>query len=135
MKKSSYIKGLSLIICVLFSKTILAQLPDGFDTKKAYQTAINKGIPASDIEGYVQYLHNDFITHKGHNHKNNTSSDVYDMGTIYKNFNNNVNIFRSSNPNTPQNTYCPNAGFEQGNFTNWKKCGAMQLHRFTTCKI
>lgn len=124
MKKSICIKWISLSITILFSQTIFAQLPDGFDIKKAYQIAKDKGIAQSDIEGYVQYLHNDYLSHKNHNHTAskgtaNASSDVYDAGTIYKSWNNNASIFRSSSPNSTQNIYCPNAGFEQGNFTNW----------------
>lgn len=123
MKKMTYIKRLSVAVCVLFSQTIFAQLPDGFDIKKAQQDAVNKGISASDIDGYVQFLHNDYLTHKNHSHGQTTSSTnqggVYNMGTIYKNFNNNNSVFRSANPNTTQNIYCPNAGFEQATFTNW----------------
>lgn len=107
----------------LSSKSLLfAQLPDGFDIKAAYEQAKNKGIPKSDIEGYVQYLHNDYISHKGHNHSSNAvnaKADVYDAGVIYKTWDKNGASNKPFNPNTPQNVYCPNAGFEQLNFTNW----------------
>lgn len=112
---------LLLLIFLFSSKIILSQLPDGFDIKAAYQTAKEKGIPQSDIEGYVKFLHADYLSHKGHaSASTHNSADVYDMGTIYVN-GNNGSIFKTITPpnNTPQNAYCPNAGFEQLNFTNW----------------
>jgi len=112
-----------LTFVILFTGASFAQLPDGFDIKKAYQQAKDKGISASDIEGYVQFLHADYLTHKGHSNQsqrvNGSNSGVYDAGTIYRSYNNTSGIFNSSVPNTPQNIYCPNAGFEQANFTNW----------------
>ena len=76
MKNSILIKLTLCIFSVIFSQISFAQLPDGFDIKKAYQQAKDKGISASDIEGYVRFLHNDFLSHKGHNqsHSNNNAS-------------------------------------------------------------
>ncbi len=113
-----------LIVCtfsVLFSSVSFAQLADGFDIKAAYQQAKDKGISKSDVEGYVRFLHNDYLSHKGHGHSNvaNASKDlgVFDAGTIYLNGNN--PSAKPFSPNSPQNAYCPNAGFEQGTFANW----------------
>lgn len=109
-----------IALLLLFSSAAVAQvLPDGFDMRKAYQEAKDKGIPANDIDGYVRFLHNDYLTHKGsHNHTTVSNNAVYDMGTIYKGYGN-PSANKPSTPNTPQNQYCPNAGFEQFNFSNW----------------
>lgn len=119
MKSLNLIKLLSITLILLISESTYAQLPDGFDIKKAYQDAKNKGISSTDIEGYVQYLHNDFLSHKN-NSNHSHSLPVQDLGTIYLG-GNNSSVFRGggSGSNTTQNAYCPNAGFEQLNFTNW----------------
>lgn len=111
-------KLLTIVLIFLFTQASFAQLADGFDIKKAYQQAADKGISQSDIKGYVQFLHNDFLSHKGqkHGHSDNDLG-VYDAGTIYLNGNNNSSKIFS--PNSPQNAYCPNAGFEQMSFANW----------------
>lgn len=123
MKSSYFIKLLSFVLIIFTNQALFAQLPDGFDIKKAYQDAKDKGISATDIEGYVQYLHNDYISHKNgtthsHNPQNTNKNAVNDLGTIYLG-GSNPSVYRGGNPNTPQNAYCPNAGFEQLNFTNW----------------
>ena len=108
----------SLLFFAFASQVARAQRPDGFDMKKAYQDAQEKGIPQSDVEGYVRYLHQDYRSHgQGHNH----SSEVLDLGTIYRGYTNTPSSVArmAAIPNSPQNSYCPNAGFEQLNFTNW----------------
>ncbi len=122
MKKQRLVLSLFCTFLVLFTQISFAQLPDGFDIKKAYQQAKDKGISKADVEGYVQYLHNDYRSHKSGGHKHVTPKlGVYDAGTIYLNGNGNSNnpLAKPSNPNSPQNAYCPNAGFEQGTFANW----------------
>ncbi len=100
MKIFNFIKLLSFTLILVTTSSVFAQLPDGFDIKKARLDATNKGIPSTDIEGYVQSLHNDYLYHKnGASHTHNKQGN----GGI----------------NTIQNTYCPNAGFEQLNFSNW----------------
>ena len=119
MKSLNIIKLLSIILILLITKSAYAQLPDGFDIKKAYQDAQKKGISPTDIEGYVQYLHNDFLSHKN-NSTHSHSLPAQDLGTIYLG-GTHPSSYRASGSgsNTTQNTYCPNAGFEQLNFTNW----------------
>jgi gliding motility-associated-like protein len=119
MKNFNLIKLLSIMLILLITKSTYAQLPDGFDLKKAYQDAQNKGISSTDIEGYVQYLHNDFLSHKN-NSNHSHSFPVQDLGTIYLG-GSNPSAYRTSGSgsNTTQNAYCPNAGFEQLNFANW----------------
>ena len=121
MKKQRLLLNIFCIISVFLASVSYAQLADGFDIKAAYQQAKNKGISKSDVEGYVQFLHNDYLSHKGgHRHANTQNSGVYDAGTIYLNGNNTSNPFAKPNiPNSPQNAYCPNAGFEQMSFANW----------------
>ena len=109
MKKST--KNLLLLfVFVCITPVMIAQKSDVFDLKKAYQEAKQKGIVNTDIEGYVGYLQHEYNS-KQHQHN---SSSVNNMGTIHKSYMNSAAI-----PNSPQNTYCPNAGFEQYNFTNW----------------
>ena len=123
MKKQNLLVFIFCTFSVLFTSISYAQLADGFDIKAAYQQAKDKGISKADVEGYVKFLHNDYLSHKGaghgHNHVANAAKDlgVYDAGTIYLNGNN--PSAKPFNPNSPQNAYCPNAGFEQMNFTNW----------------
>lgn len=118
MKILNLLKNSLLVFSVLTTQFAYAQLPDGFDIKQAELDAVAKGIPASDIRGYVEYLHHDYLSHRnGHSHPSNNSG-VLDMGTIYMDYNNNT-AYRPSTPNSPQNQYCPNAGFEQGTFANW----------------
>jgi gliding motility-associated-like protein len=105
MKNLLVFKNVLLVFSLIFSSISFAQLADGFDIKAAYQKAKDKGITKSDVEGYVQYLHNEYIGHK--NGYNNTATQ-------------NHSLYRAVNPNSPQNTYCPNAGFEQLNFSNWQ---------------
>lgn len=124
MKKQYLLLSIFCTFSILFTSISYAQLADGFDIKAAYQQAKDKGIIQSDVEGYVKFLHNDYLSHKGkgHNHVANAAKDlgVYDAGTIYLNGNNGNNpLAKPFNPNSPQNAYCPNAGFEQGTFANW----------------
>ena len=122
MKNIALLKRFLLTFIIsAFAGVSFAQLADGFDIKKAYQDAKNKGVSQSDVEGYVNFLHADYLSHKNHSHKTQgtSGSGVYDAGTIYKSYNNTSSIFSAAVPNTPQNIYCPNAGFEQGTFANW----------------
>jgi gliding motility-associated-like protein len=120
MKITKLLQNSLLVFSLFIARFSYAQLPDGFDIKAANAEAIAKGIPASDIKGYVEYLHNDYLSHRnGHRHANGAPGEVYDAGTIYMGFNSST-VFRPGSPNpSPQNAYCPNAGFEQGNFANW----------------
>lgn len=118
MKIPKLLQNSLLLFSVFLAQFAHAQLPDGFDIKQARLDAVAKGIPASDINGYVEYLHHDYLSHKnGHSHPNDNLG-VLDMGTIYMDYNNNSS-YRPATPNSPQNAYCPNAGFEQGTFANW----------------
>ena len=116
MKKFLSLKSFIVVFLTTLSAFSYAQLADGFDIKKAYQQAKDKGIPQTDIEGYVQFLHNDYLSHKGHSHNSSAASKtynpgVYDAGVIHKSWNNTASVFKGGSPNSPQNAYCPNAGF------------------------
>ncbi|MES2761039.1 MAG: gliding motility-associated C-terminal domain-containing protein [Bacteroidota bacterium] len=121
MKKQKIYTALLVILSTFFAQFSFAQLADGFDIKAAYKQAKDKGIIASDVEGYVRFLHNDYLSHKGsHTHAGSQNQGIYDAGTIYLNGNKAGNpAGKPGTPNTPQNAYCPNAGFEQGTFANW----------------
>lgn len=94
-----------------------------FDKEKALQDARNKGIPENQIFRYLKTEEFEF------NHRNHipnpapTPLEEKDVlhTVIYKNENNQVYRITSNgggNP-SPQNQYCPNAGFEMYNFSNW----------------
>ena len=92
MKSLKVYKGILLSFLVLTESVSFARLKDGFDIKKAYQDAKTKGIAKSDIEGYVQTLHHEYLSHKSnsnHTHsKTSANNDVLDLGTVYVNSNN-----------------------------------------------
>ena len=121
MKLNKYFLSTIALLSVGFAvgQTDLSRFDfnDGFDYKSAYQQAQDKGITATDIDGYMKALHNEYVSHSGHNH------GVQNQGTIYLNGNNAAGRPAAPapipGPNTPQNQYCPNAGFEQLNFANW----------------
>lgn len=123
MKTQGLFARTIIVFFIFIAQFSFAQLPDGFDIKAAYEQAKTKGIIKSDIEGYVNFLHNDYLSHKGlgQNQAAKTPNlGVYDAGTIYLGGGGiNPNSNKPSNPNSPQNAYCPNAGFEQGTFANW----------------
>ena len=81
MKNNKSIFSLILPLIIFFAQFSYAQLPDGFDIKKAYQQAQDKGISKSDVEGYVTFLHNDYLSHKGGHMQQDAG--VYDAGTIF----------------------------------------------------
>ena len=112
MKNLLVFKNALLVFSLIFSSISFAQLADGFDIKAAYQKAKDKGITSKFIDEYVNHQHALYLDSKP---KPNVK--VVDLGTIYKNFNNNRSVFIP--PPSTQNAYCPNAGFEQGTFANW----------------
>lgn len=84
-----------------------------FDEKAAHEQAKAKGIKPSEINGYVQYLKNEFSSNKALE-KQKHKHTPYEMGstdiqetTIYL------------EPNKPMSLGCPNMGFEQYNFNGW----------------
>lgn len=81
-----------------------------FDEREATEQAISKGIQASEIKGYVQFLKNDFSSKKALNiqtHKHSSSHEDIQETIIYL------------EPNKPMSLGCPNMGFEQYNFNGW----------------
>lgn len=104
-----------------------AQLADGFDIKAAYADASQKGVPASDVERYVTSMHIEYLHNLNHGSQSaintNGPAGVHNLGTVF--LNGNLPAGRpgapapTPGPNTPQNAYCPNAGFEQYSFANW----------------
>ena len=118
MKKKLFISlTLIAISCsqLLLSQTnkIKKQDPNVFDKKAAINTAKAKGIKASEIDGYVEFLKNDFSSKKAlekQAHKHSPyelgSTDIQET-VIYL------------EPNKPMSLGCPNMAFEQYNFNGW----------------
>ena len=86
----------------------------GFDERGAIQQAKAKGIKPSEINGYVQYLKNEFSSNKALEKQKHKHSPYEAAGTqgvqetvIYL------------EPNKPMSLGCPNMGFEQYNFNGW----------------
>jgi gliding motility-associated-like protein len=86
---------------------------DVFNELEARKTAINKGIPSSELEGYIQFLKQDFSSKKALE-KQKHFHTPYE--TISSEFHETVIYLK---PNQPQSIGCPNMGFEQYNFTGW----------------
>lgn len=109
------------ILISLFSQKICAQTkiaektdPNHFDEKTAYVQAKAKGVKASEIKGYVDFLKNDFYSKKALEKQSHKHSPYEPGGTqgiqetvIYL------------EPNKPMSLGCPNMGFEQYNFNGW----------------
>lgn len=124
MKTMNLRKYLLLTFSVFSTGLAMAQLPDGFDIKAAYQDAAQKGVPAADVERFVNAAHSEYLHNHGHSHSSNGATlGIQNLGTIY--LNGSTQAGRPGapapipGPNTPQNQYCPNAGFEQYTFANW----------------
>jgi gliding motility-associated-like protein len=118
MKNNKFLLGFIVLFSTFYTQLGFAQLPDGFDIKAAYAEANQKGVPVGDVERYVkskhiEYLHNN---HKSHSHISEPNGGIQDMGTIFLN---GAQKPSAAAPNSPQNAYCPNAGFEQNTFANW----------------
>lgn len=116
-------KRLILIIVILaafFNQAAYAQNkeirkvdPNQFDEQAAYEQAKVKGVPASDIKGYIQSLKSDFASRKAlekepHKHTPYGNAEHVNEKVIYIN-----------GDNKPMNIGCPNAGFENYDFTGW----------------
>lgn len=105
-------------LLILFSQSALAQNkkkidPNHFDEKEARAKVKAIGLHAGEVEGYVQYLKNDFSSKKAlekQTHKHTPyergSTDIHET-IIYL------------EPNKPMSLGCPNMGFEQYNFNGW----------------
>ncbi len=103
---------------ILTAGFAIAQSNDGFDYNRARQTAQQKGIIASDMAGYIRFLHDDYLSHGGSAQNPNPGTGNPNLGTVFLN-GNQAGRPGTPGPNTPQNAYCPNAGFEQLTFANW----------------
>lgn len=131
MKNSRYILSVVLAFAML-GGSIKAQNAGAngnattphFDKDQAYAEAVAKGIPENQRLQYVKVQEVEF------NYRNhiampapvqpNIPASQTLQTTIYKNQYNQVYKIQSNNGGmSPQNQYCPNAGFEQYNFGNW----------------
>ncbi|MGZ4036954.1 MAG: hypothetical protein ACXVPQ_03945, partial [Bacteroidia bacterium] len=97
----------SLLVVVLSSAMLMAQTKPQpfFDIKKEQQDAINRGMPANEVPGYLQA-------------KQSMYYDQFVKPSNTKDPNNTYTTQRGSNP-TIQSAGCPNASFEYNSFANW----------------
>lgn len=85
----------------------------GFDEIHAIEIAKQRGVHPQEIEGYIQFLKNDFsskqaLQEQSHNHSPSKShSNSIQETVIYL------------EPNKPMSLGCPNMSFEQYNFNGW----------------
>jgi hypothetical protein len=84
-----------------------------FNEAEARQLAKTKAIPASEVEGYIQFLKQDFSSKKALE-KQTHKHTPYEV--VSKDFQETVIYLK---PNQPLSVGCPNMGFEQYNFTGW----------------
>ncbi len=111
---SAVLLGLSLTqVAQTQSKEPKKISPDVFDEEAALAQAKTKGIRATDIKGYVEYLRNDFNTNKDKK-SNNHNHTPYEKGS--SGVSETVIYLK---PGQPLSIGCPNMGFEQYNFSGW----------------
>ena len=120
MKKRLFFSFIAILV-MGYVQVSLAQVknpkkvdPNVFNEAAALEQAKAKGIVASDIQGYVRFLKNDFYSKKElakQAHKHTPYETVGSPATQEK------VIYLE--PNKPMSLGCPNMGFEQYNFTNW----------------
>lgn len=118
MRKNLFFSLIFIAICfaqISFAQTkdLKKTSPNYFDEKAAYEQAKAVGIKASEINGYVQFLKNDFSS-KAALKKQVHKHTPYEGGS--------TNIQETIiylEPNKPMSLGCPNMGFEQYNFNGW----------------
>lgn len=85
---------------------------DYFDEKAATEQCISKGMKASEIKGYVEYLKNDFSSKKA----------LAKQAHIHSPYEANKDVLEKVihlSPNKTASAGCPNMGFENFNFSGW----------------
>ncbi|MCF8423188.1 MAG: gliding motility-associated C-terminal domain-containing protein [Bacteroidia bacterium] len=119
MKKKLFL-SLSFLV-ITYTQVLVAQTkeikkhdPNVFDEKAAINTAKAKGIKASEINGYVEFLKNDFSSKKALKKQGHIHSPYEAAGTPGES---ETVIYLE--PNKPMSLGCPNMGFEQYNFNGW----------------
>ncbi len=106
------------LITLSISQTVIAQTKKAdayhFDEKAAREQAKIKGVPASDVEGYIKSLRLTFeskqaVAKMAHKHTpyESAGTPAIQETVIYL------------EPNKPMSLGCPNMGFEQYNFNGW----------------
>lgn len=101
-------KTLALVGCIFYlnyanaqNKQIKSSNNNYFDERAAVEQAIIKGIKPSEINGYVQFLKNDFSSKKSFENNKIQKSTI------------------SISPAKIASIDCPNMGFENSNFSGW----------------
>ena len=116
MKKHLFVSLVLIFACFLqntFAQTTKKIDTNHFNEQAAHEQAKAKGIKSSDIEGYVQFLRNDFSSKKAlakqpHIHTPYEGGSTGIQETV---------IYLE--PNKPMSLGCPNMAFEQYNFNGW----------------
>lgn len=86
--------------------------PSVFDESAAIEQAKAKGIKASDINGYVEFLKNDFNSKKALKNQKH-------IHTPYENASDIQESVIYIEPGKPMSIGCPNMGFENYDFSGW----------------
>jgi hypothetical protein len=108
-------------IIITISQLLVAQTTETkkndsnvFDENAAFNFAKAKGIKATEINGYVQFLKNEFSSKKALQKQGHVHSPYESSGTLGES---ETVIYLE--PNKPMSLGCQNMGFEQYNFTGW----------------
>lgn len=107
MKKTSSFKFFLIACFIVIGNSSFAQTNISFDIKKAYEIAKDKGIDSKLIDEYVDHQRTLYLNNNNSKTLNTAAKTINKYYTL-------DNVFLS-----PQNSYCPNAGFELGTFINW----------------
>lgn len=115
-------KNLLIILTAFASIAALAQNrpvetkkdPNVFDEAAARAQAKAKNLKSTEIEGYVNYLRNDFSSKKALAKETHHHTPYEPAGTLGV-----QETVIYLEPGKPMSVGCPNMGFEQFNFTGW----------------
>ncbi len=109
MKTTQHRSFYVLFLACLFTLNLRAQynemLLQGFDKKAAVDEMNSKNIPDADRAGYLRYLQAKYIQDHHYHY------DFRGPGE---------QAFKNYAPPSPMSGFCPNAGFENYNFSNWQ---------------
>lgn len=106
------IKKPQQILMTAEEKEKLKNDPSVFNEANAIEQAKAKGIKASDINGYVEFLRNDFSSKKSLKNQKH-------IHTPYENPGNIEETVIYIEPGKPMSIGCPNMGFENYDFSGW----------------
>jgi gliding motility-associated-like protein len=115
MEPTRLYKASILLFFIIINYSSFSQAKDGFDFKQARIEAKAKGIADKFFDEYVEHQHQLYLR-KHKTTTNHIHKEPVDLGTVYNSYKSAAQYYQ---PASPQNAYCPNAGFEQFGFANW----------------